>query len=134
MHPRADELLRAFAEIHHARGRNGRRPSRIRGCTGTRSGAPAVTGAESGRGAPSHAGATSYHAVRTSLGVLHPGSHALVISVGGLGGFAVQYISLLTKATIIAVDVAEQRRAYAEQRGAHTRWRPTAPRRTTSAS
>ena len=60
----------------------------------------------------SDAGATSYHAVRTSLGVLHPGSHALVIGVGGLGGFAVQYISLLTQATIIAVDVAEQRRAY----------------------
>jgi propanol-preferring alcohol dehydrogenase len=38
----------------------------------------------------SDAGATAYHAVRCGLANLPPGSTALVIGAGGLGGFAIQ--------------------------------------------
>lgn len=50
------------------------------------------------------AGLTPYHAVKRSLGLLVPGSTALVIGVGGLGHMAVQILEALTPATVIAVD------------------------------
>jgi propanol-preferring alcohol dehydrogenase len=55
------------------------------------------------------AGYTSYHAVKKLLPKLVPGSTAVVIGVGGLGGYAVQYLRLLTAARVIAVDVAQHR-------------------------
>jgi propanol-preferring alcohol dehydrogenase len=66
----------------------------------------------------SDAGATAYHAVRTSLARLPPGSTALVIGVGGLGGFAVQYLRALAQAEVIAVDTQAHRLSYAASLGA----------------
>ncbi|MBB6377403.1 propanol-preferring alcohol dehydrogenase [Pseudonocardia eucalypti] len=65
------------------------------------------------------AGATAYHAVRTCAAVLHPGTAALVIGAGGLGGFAVQHLRALTRATVIAVDTAAHRLEHAGRIGAH---------------
>jgi propanol-preferring alcohol dehydrogenase len=53
------------------------------------------------------AGLTPYAAIKRSLGVLGPGSTAVVIGVGGLGHLAVQLLRALTPATVIAVDVNE---------------------------
>lgn len=64
------------------------------------------------------AGATSYHAVRRVLPKLRPGSTALVIGVGGLGGYAVQWLRLLSPARIVAVDSREQRLPVAQGLGA----------------
>ena len=64
------------------------------------------------------AGATSYHGVRRVMDKLGPGRTALVIGAGGLGGFAVQYVKILTKARLIVVDVAADKRARAEEMGA----------------
>lgn len=65
------------------------------------------------------AGATSYHAVRRVLPKLRPGSTAVVIGVGGLGGYAVQWLRLLSPARIVAVESREQRLAVAKELGAH---------------
>jgi propanol-preferring alcohol dehydrogenase len=65
------------------------------------------------------AGATSYHAVVTSLPVLTPGETALVIGAGGLGSFAIQYLRLLTGTQIIAVDINPSRLDVAKRMGAH---------------
>lgn len=64
------------------------------------------------------AGATSYHGVRRVKDKLGAGRTALVIGAGGLGGFAVQYVKLLTKAQLIVVDVAADKLARAEEMGA----------------
>lgn len=67
------------------------------------------------------AGMTSFHAVRRALPKLGPGSTAVVIGVGGLGSFAVQFLRELTPATIVAVDVTEDRMLAAASLGAaHT--------------
>ena len=50
------------------------------------------------------AGVTSYRAVKSSLDRLRPGSTALVIGVGGLGAYAIQFLKLLSPATVFAVD------------------------------
>ena len=65
------------------------------------------------------AGHTSYGAVKAQVPRLAPGTTAMVVGCGGLGSFAVQYLALLTRATIIVVDVSEQRLAYARELGAH---------------
>lgn len=67
----------------------------------------------------SDAGATSYHAVKGTLPVLVPGSTAVVLGAGGLGGYALQYLRLLSPARVIAVDPIPERREYAEEIGAH---------------
>ena len=64
------------------------------------------------------AGVTSYRAVKSALGRLHPGSTALIIGVGGLGAYAIQFLRLLSPATIFAVDRAESRLADALRFGA----------------
>ncbi|HZT65507.1 MAG TPA: alcohol dehydrogenase catalytic domain-containing protein [Acidimicrobiales bacterium] len=64
------------------------------------------------------AAATSYHAVRRTLPKLVPGSTALVIGVGGLGGFAVQLLKALSAARIVAVDRSADRRRAATALGA----------------
>src|SRR5689334_4959313 len=72
------------------------------------------------RAAPlTDAGATSYHAVKKALPKLVPGSTAVVIGAGGLGGYAVQYLRLLSPARVVAVDVAPQRLEFAREVGAH---------------
>jgi propanol-preferring alcohol dehydrogenase len=64
------------------------------------------------------AGATSYHAVRRVLPKLRPGSTAVVIGVGGLGGYAVQWLRLLSPARIVAVESREERLSVARDLGA----------------
>lgn len=64
------------------------------------------------------AGATSYHAARRVRSRLLPGSTAVVIGVGGLGSFGVQFLRLLGAARIVAVDVSAQRRSRAVALGA----------------
>lgn len=65
------------------------------------------------------AGATSYHAVRRVLSRLVPGSTAVVIGAGGLGGFAIQLLRALSPAEVIAVDTNPARLAVATELGAH---------------
>jgi propanol-preferring alcohol dehydrogenase len=64
------------------------------------------------------AGATSYHAVRRVLPKLRPGSTAVVIGVGGLGGYAVQWLRMLSPARIVAVESREERLPVARDLGA----------------
>jgi len=64
------------------------------------------------------AGYTSYHAVKRVLPKLVAGSTALVIGVGGLGGYAVQYLKLFSGARVVAVDVAPHRLELARSFGA----------------
>ena len=64
------------------------------------------------------AGVTSYRAVKSALGRLHSGSTALVIGIGGLGAYAIQFLKLLSPAIVFAVDRAEGRLADARRFGA----------------
>jgi propanol-preferring alcohol dehydrogenase len=64
------------------------------------------------------AGLTTYHAVKRSLGVLRPGSTAVVIGAGGLGQMAVQILKVLSPACVVVVDVSEQKLAAARELGA----------------
>ena len=50
---------------------------------------------------------TPYHAIKRSLPLLHAGSTAVVVGVGGLGHLAVQILKALSPARVIAVDLAE---------------------------
>ena len=64
------------------------------------------------------AGLTTYHAVRRSLALLHPGSTAVVIGVGGLGQMAVQMLKALSPARVIAIDVSAEKLTQAKALGA----------------
>lgn len=67
------------------------------------------------------AGLTPYHAIKRSLPLLVPGSHVLVIGVGGLGHLAVQLLEALTPSTVVAVDTRADALAMAADVGAeHT--------------
>ena len=69
----------------------------------------------------SDAGLTPYHAIKKSLPVLAGGGkHALVIGLGGLGQLAVQILTALTGATVIATDMKEDAMRRAEEAGAVT--------------
>lgn len=71
------------------------------------------------RAAPlADAAVTPYRAVRRVRGRLRAGSTAVVLGVGGLGQFAVQFLKLLTDARVVAVDPAEDKRARALALGA----------------
>ena len=63
------------------------------------------------------AGVVSYHGVRRVLPKLRPGSTAVVIGVGGLGSFAVQFIKALSTARVIAVDSNPSRLEYVRELG-----------------
>ncbi|MDY7102302.1 MAG: NAD(P)-dependent alcohol dehydrogenase [Actinomycetota bacterium] len=65
------------------------------------------------------AGLTPYHAIKGSLPKLVAGSTAVVIGVGGLGHVGVQLLRALTPATVIAMDVSEDKLALARDVGAH---------------
>lgn len=72
------------------------------------------------RAAPlADAGVTPYRAVRRALPWLRAGATALVIGAGGLGQFAIQYLRLLSAATVVAVDPSEPKRRRALSLGAH---------------
>jgi alcohol dehydrogenase, propanol-preferring len=64
------------------------------------------------------AGLTPYHAVRRALGLLGPGTSAIVIGVGGLGHVAVQLLKALSRAHIVAVDRRDEALDLAAHSGA----------------
>jgi propanol-preferring alcohol dehydrogenase len=64
------------------------------------------------------AGLTPYHAIKSSLSKLYPGSTAVVIGAGGLGHVAIQIVKALSSARVIAIDVDEKKLAFAEEVGA----------------
>lgn len=64
------------------------------------------------------AGTTSFHAVARVKEKLGRGRTALVIGAGGLGGFAIQFLKLLTQADILVVDVDTEKRRRASELGA----------------
>ncbi|MCU4184458.1 NAD(P)-dependent alcohol dehydrogenase [Acidiferrimicrobium sp. IK] len=61
---------------------------------------------------------TPYHAIRRSWPKLTPGSHAVVIGVGGLGHMAVQILRATTAARIVAVDARPEALTLATEYGA----------------
>ncbi len=65
------------------------------------------------------AGLTPYHAIKASLTKLRPGSTAVVIGAGGLGHLAIQILRALTAATVIALDVHDDKLQLATDVGAH---------------
>ena len=64
------------------------------------------------------AGITTYSAIKPALASIWPGSTAVVIGVGGLGLYAVQFLRQLTGARIVAVDSTEARLKLAREYGA----------------
>jgi propanol-preferring alcohol dehydrogenase len=67
------------------------------------------------------AAVTAYHAVRHARPHIRPGSTAVVIGAGGLGGYGIQFLQLLTGASVIAIDVTPGRLEFAAELGAaHT--------------
>jgi propanol-preferring alcohol dehydrogenase len=65
------------------------------------------------------AGLTPYHAIVSSLGALPAGSTAVVIGAGGLGHVGIQILRAITGATVVALDVSEQKLELARDVGAH---------------
>ncbi|MCK9487713.1 MAG: NAD(P)-dependent alcohol dehydrogenase [Dehalococcoidia bacterium] len=65
------------------------------------------------------AGLTPYHAIKMSLPKLGAGSTAVVIGTGGLGHVGIQILRALTGATIVALDVSEEKLDLARDVGAH---------------
>lgn len=65
------------------------------------------------------AGLTPYHAIVSSLGALPAGSTAVVIGVGGLGHVGIQILRAITGATVIALDLNEDKLKLAREVGAH---------------
>jgi propanol-preferring alcohol dehydrogenase len=63
-------------------------------------------------------GLTAYRAVKHALPFLGPGSRALVLGAGGLGQFGIQYLRLLTDASVHAGDPSAQKRERARELGA----------------
>lgn len=69
----------------------------------------------------SDAGLTPYHAIKNSLPQLAGGGRfALVVGLGGLGQIAVQILTALTGATVIATDMKEDAMTRAAEHGAVT--------------
>lgn len=64
------------------------------------------------------AGLTPYHAIKRSLPKLGAGSTAVVIGVGGLGHVAVQLLSALSGAQVVALDVDDDKLELARRVGA----------------
>jgi propanol-preferring alcohol dehydrogenase len=64
------------------------------------------------------AGITTYSAIKSALPGIWPGSTAVVIGVGGLGLYAVQFLRQLTSARVVAVDRTEARLKLAREYGA----------------
>src|ERR1700738_774707 len=64
------------------------------------------------------AGLTTYTAIKPALPFLVPGATAVVIGVGGLGLLAVQFLSTLCSARVIAVDSDPKHLQLAKEHGA----------------
>jgi propanol-preferring alcohol dehydrogenase len=72
------------------------------------------------------AGLTPYRAVRRSLPFLPPGGTAVVIGLGALGQYAIQYLRMFSPARIIGFDLAEDKRMTALELGADVALDPSA--------
>ena len=70
------------------------------------------------------AGLTPYHAIKRSLHLLHPGSTAVMIGVGGLGHLGVQMLRTLSPARVVAVDTATDKLELARAVGADASFEP----------
>src|ERR671916_1671050 len=66
------------------------------------------------------AGLTPYHAIVSSLDKLPAGSTAVVIGAGGLGHVGIQVLRAVTGATVVALDVTDEKLALASEVGAHS--------------
>jgi alcohol dehydrogenase, propanol-preferring len=64
------------------------------------------------------AGITTYSAIKPALPGIWPGSTTVVIGIGGLGLYAVQFLRQLTSARIVAVDRSDERLKLAREYGA----------------
>jgi alcohol dehydrogenase, propanol-preferring len=64
------------------------------------------------------AGLSSYRAVKKALPHLPAGTAAVVIGAGGLGQYGIQYLKLMTSATVIALETSPVRRQLALSLGA----------------
>jgi propanol-preferring alcohol dehydrogenase len=64
------------------------------------------------------AGITTYTAIKPALASIYPGSTVVVMGIGGLGLYAVQFLRLLTSARVVAVASSEARRKLALDYGA----------------
>ena len=64
------------------------------------------------------AGTTSHHAVARVRDRLTSGRTVLVVGAGGLGGFAIQYLKILTEARIIVTETDPAQRKRAAELGA----------------
>lgn len=64
------------------------------------------------------AGLTPYHAIKNSLPKLGAGTTAVVIGTGGLGHVGIQILKALSGATVIALDVNDEKLALAKHVGA----------------
>ncbi|MEZ5111692.1 MAG: NAD(P)-dependent alcohol dehydrogenase [Microbacteriaceae bacterium] len=65
------------------------------------------------------AGLTPYHAIRSSMAALRPGATVVVIGSGGLGHMGIQLLRALTGATVIALDIDQDKLRLATEVGAH---------------
>lgn len=65
------------------------------------------------------AGLTPYHAIASSLPALYAGSTAVVIGAGGLGHLGIQIVRAISGATVIALDVNDEKLKLADEVGAH---------------
>lgn len=65
------------------------------------------------------AGLTPYHAIKESMGKLVPGAVAVVIGAGGLGHVGIQILRAMTSATVVALDLNEEKLSLAKDVGAH---------------
>ena len=65
------------------------------------------------------AGLTPYHAIKKALRNLGAGSTAVVIGTGGLGHIGIQILRAITGATVIALDVNDEKLELARASGAH---------------
>jgi propanol-preferring alcohol dehydrogenase len=64
------------------------------------------------------AGLTPYHAIKRSLPKLGAGTFAVVIGTGGLGHVGIQILKALSGATVIALDVSDEKLELAKHVGA----------------
>lgn len=65
------------------------------------------------------AGLTPYHAIKSAFWKLGAGSTAVVIGAGGLGHVGIQILRAITGATVIALDVNDEKLELARAVGAH---------------
>jgi propanol-preferring alcohol dehydrogenase len=64
------------------------------------------------------AGLTPYHAIKRSLPKLGAGTFAVVIGTGGLGHVGIQILKAISGATVIALDVSDEKLELATEVGA----------------